>query len=339
MYLGLGSVFIGPGFAAVAAPRNDGSERGSAVLFELTFLGTAASTPSPERGLPALLVTAGGSRFLVDCGEGTQRQMLRAGVGLRRLKHILLTHAHLDHVLGLGGLIATLALLQTKSELTICGSAETIGFVEGYFAALWGKGRAPIAVSLARLEPGPVIEQGDLRVSCFPVRHRGTESLGFHFETAPRRHLRRDRLAALGVPAGPLRARLAAGEPVVLDDGRRIDPEEVLGPSAAGASLVLIGDAGEVEALVEPVRGADALVIEATFLEADAALARERGHLTASDAGRLAAASGVGALYLTHISGRYDPAAIAAEAAQHFAEVRVVGDFDRVTVSAPVAAT
>src|SRR5438270_20736 len=140
-------------------------------MFELTFLGTAASTPSPERGLPALLVGAGGSRFLIDCGEGTQRQMLRAGVGFRRLKHILLTHAHLDHVLGLGGLIATLALLQTQAELTIGGSGETIGFVEGYLASLWGEGRAPISVSLAPLAPDAAFRQGDLSLACFPVRH------------------------------------------------------------------------------------------------------------------------------------------------------------------------
>jgi ribonuclease Z len=307
-------------------------------MFELTFLGTAASTPSPERGLPALLVTAGGARFLIDCGEGTQRQMLRAGVGFRRLRHVLLTHAHLDHVLGLGGLIATLALLQTNAEMTIGGSGETIGFVERYLASLWGEGRAPISVSLAPLSPDAVFEQGELRLSCFPVRHRGTQSLGFRFDTAPRCHLDGDKLVALGVPDGPSRGRLAAGEPVVLDDGRRIEPEQVLGPLAPGASLAVVGDAEEVRTLVEPVRGADALVIEATFLETDATLAHQRGHLTAADAGWLAAEAGVGALYLTHISGRYEPAAIAAEAARHFAAVRVVGDFDRVTVQACAAA-
>src|SRR5436305_14824323 len=136
-------------------------------MFELTFLGTAASTPSPERGLPALLVTAGGSRFLVDCGEGTQRQMLRAGVGFRRLRHILLTHAHLDHVLGIGGLIATLALLKTDAELTIGGSEETIGFVRDYLASLWGQGRAPLPVSLALLSANSEFAQGELRRSCF----------------------------------------------------------------------------------------------------------------------------------------------------------------------------
>jgi ribonuclease Z len=300
----------------------------------LTFLGTAASTPSPERGLPALLVAAGGARFLIDCGEGTQRQILRAGVGFRRLRHVLLTHAHLDHVLGLGGLIATLALLKTNAELTIGGSGETVGFVQGYLASLWGEGRAPISVSLAPLSPRAAFEQGELRLSCFPVRHRGTQSLGFRFDIAPRRHLDGDRLAALGVPEGPLRKRLAAGEAIVLEDGRRVEAEEVFGPAVPGASLAVVGDAEEVESLVEPARGADALVIEATFLEEDAALAHERGHLTAADAGWLAARAGVGALYLTHISGRYDPAAIAVEAAQHFPEVKVVADFDRATVQA-----
>lgn len=307
-------------------------------MFELTFLGTAASTPSPERGLPALLVTAGGARFLIDCGEGTQRQMLRAGVGFRRLRHILLTHAHLDHVLGLGGLIATLALLQTNAELTIGGSAETIGFVEDYLASLWGEGRTPIPVSLAPLSSDALFEQGELRLSCFPVRHRGTQSLGFRFDTAPRRHLDGNKLAFLGVPPGPLRGKLADGEAVVLDDGRRIEPEAVLGPPVPGTSLAIIGDAEEVRTLVDSVRRADALVIEATFLETDAPLAHQRGHLTAADAGWLAAAAGVGALYLTHISGRYDPAAIAAEAARHFPDVRVVADFDRVTVQARTTA-
>jgi ribonuclease Z len=302
-------------------------------MFDLTFLGTAASTPSAERGLPALLVDAGRRRFLIDCGEGTQRQMLRAGTGFRRLGHILLTHAHLDHVLGLGGLIATLGLFDVRNPLTICGSGETMRFVEQYLASLYPLPRAPVPLEFVELQPGPVLSSGEFTVTCFPVRHRGTESLGFRFDTRPRRHVRADRLAALGVPAGPLRARLAAGETVVLPDGRRIEPAMVQGPLVAGVSLAMVGDAEEVESLVAPVRGVDALVIEATFLEADAALAIERGHLTAAQVGRLAAAADVGALYLTHISGRYDPAAVAAEAGRFFANVSVVNDFDRVTVT------
>ncbi len=301
-------------------------------MFDLTFLGTAASAPSTERGLPALLVGAGGERFLIDCGEGTTRQMLRAGTGLRRLGHVLLTHAHLDHVLGLGGLIATLSLLDRRGELAICGSRETVGFVERYLSSLWPPRQAPVPLRFVALMPGPVLAGSGYRVDCFPVQHRGTTSLGYRFETTPRRHLRADRLAALGVPPGPLRALLAAGEAVVLADGRRIDPATVQGPPAAGASLAIVGDAEETGSLVAAVRGVDALVIEATFLEADAALAAERGHLTAGQAGRLAAAAGVGALYLTHLSNRYDPAAVAAEAARFFPNARIMNDFDRVSV-------
>lgn len=304
-------------------------------MFDVTFLGTAASTPSAERGLSALLVTAGGERFLIDCGEGTQRQLLRAGSGFRRLGHVLLTHAHLDHVLGLGGLVATLGLLGLREELAICGSRETLAFVERYLSSLWPGAAAPIPLRLVVLEPGPVFARRDYRVRCFPVRHRGTQSLGYVFETAPRRRLDASRLDALGIPAGPLRARLAAGHPVILPDGREIAPVEVQAEAAAATRLAVIGDTEEVHTLVEFVRGADALVIEATFLDADAALAAARGHLTALQGGRLAREAEIGALFLTHVSGRYDPASIAAEAGRLFANTRVMNDFDRVTVAAP----
>jgi ribonuclease Z len=304
-------------------------------MFDLTFLGTAASVPSPERGLPALLVGAGSERFLVDCGEGTQRQLLRSGIGFRRLNHILLTHAHLDHVLGLAGLLATLGLFDLRAGVAIYGSGETVDFVERYLSGVWPGRRSPVPVRLIAVEPGAVLTGRDYRVGCFPVRHRGTQSLGYVFETIPRRHLRADRLDALGVPQGPLRARLAAGESVVLPDGRAIAPEEVEGGRASTTKLAVVGDAEEVDTLVPFVRGADALVIEATFLQADAELAAARGHLTAAEAARLARDAEVGALYLTHISGRYDPGAIAAEAARLFSDARVMNDFDRAPVAVP----
>ncbi|HTV87605.1 MAG TPA: MBL fold metallo-hydrolase [Stellaceae bacterium] len=303
-------------------------------MFELTFLGTAATMPAGERGLPALLVAAGSERYLIDCGEGTQRQLLRAGAGFRRLGYVLLTHAHLDHVLGLPGLLSTLALLDQRDEVTISGSGRTIALVRRLLASLWGDGQAPLPLRLAALEPGPVLEQRDYRIGCFAVRHGATESLGYRFDTIARRHLRPDLLTAHGVPAGPLRACLAAGEAIELPDGSRITPEMVEGRPAAGASLAVVGDTQEVETLAAAVHGVDALVIEATFLEQDAALATERNHLTAADAGRLAAAAGVGALYLQHISGRYDAAQVAAEAGRFFPHVRVMNDFDRVQVTA-----
>jgi ribonuclease Z len=164
------------------------------------------------------------------------------------------------------------------------------------------------------------------------VRHRGTQSLGWRFETESHRPLLPERLIALGVPAGPERAALARGEVVVLADGRRLEPDMVRGPEVPGTVLVVVGDCGETGSLDAAVAGAAALVIEATFLEADAALARARGHLTAADAALLARRAGVGGLLLTHISGRYDPAAIRAEAAEHFPQVRICADFDRFAI-------
>jgi ribonuclease Z len=172
------------------------------------------------------------------------------------------------------------------------------------------------------------------RLDAFAVAHRGTQSLGYRFREETRHPLLPERLEELGVLEGPERAALAGGRPVVLADGRRIAPEMVRGPAVAGARLAIVGDAEEVATLVEPVRGADALVIEATFLEGDAALARERGHLTAAAAARLARDAGVAELLLTHISGRYRPEEILAEAHRFFPATRVAADFDRVCVRA-----
>ena len=304
-------------------------------MFELVFLGTAAAVPSAERGLPALLITSGPSRFLVDCGEGTQRQMMRAKIGFGGLDRVLLTHAHLDHVLGLAGLLATFALYRVGGTVEIIGSEETLGFVRRYLGGAIGPEREG-AYRLRTIWPGPVLVERGWRLDAFAVAHRGTQSLGYVFTGETRHPLLPERLDALGVPAGPERAALAHGRPVVLADGRRITAEMVHGAPVAGAKLAVVGDTEEVETLIEPVRGADALVIEATFLEADAGLARERGHLTAAEAGRLARDAGVGELLLTHISGRYQPAEIAAEAARFFPRARVVADFERFPVSAGV---
>src|SRR5215475_2108447 len=174
-------------------------------MFDLTFLGTAASVPSAERNHPGLLVRAGGHRVLVDCGEGTQRQLLRSGAGFRRLDRILLTHAHFDHVLGIPGLFSTLRLRRSDELMTIHGGTDTLDVVVRMLAGLWGEGRAPIPLELVPLVTGPVLDAGDFTIGCFPVRHRETDSFGFSFESPARRHVRSDRLEALGVPEGPLR--------------------------------------------------------------------------------------------------------------------------------------
>ncbi len=302
-------------------------------MFELVFLGTAAAVPSAERGLPALLVGHGPDRFLVDCGEGTQRQLLRAGLGFRGLGHVLLTHAHLDHVLGLAGLIATRALWGLSGAIEIIGSAETVEFVRRYLAVTVGAERES-GYLLRAVSPGLVLSLPGLRLDAFAVAHRGTQSLGYRFEEEMRRPLLAERLVALAVPEGAARRELAQGRPVTLADGRLIAPEMVQGPEAAGARLAVVGDVEEVASLTHQVRDADALVIEATFLNRDRTLARSRGHLTATSAAWLAREAEVGELLLTHISGRYRPEEIKEEAAGIFPRTRIVADFDRISVAA-----
>src|SRR5215467_5856102 len=178
-------------------------------MFALSFLGTSASVPSADRNHPGILIEANGDRILVDCGEGTQRQLLRSGAGFRRLDRLLLTHAHFDHVLGIPGLFSTLRLRQSADPMTIHASPGTLDVVVRMLAGLWGEGRAPIPLKLVPLTEGPVLDAGDFTIDCFPVRHRDTESFAFSFNSQARRHLRPDRLEALQVPDGPIRKELA----------------------------------------------------------------------------------------------------------------------------------
>jgi ribonuclease Z len=302
-------------------------------LFEVVFLGTAAGVPAVDRGLPALIVLQGQRRFMVDCGEGTQRQLLRSGLGFRRLDCVLLTHAHLDHLLGIGGLVATLALLRTGDGLAVYGGAPALRAVRSLLTeVVWPDGPPRFEVEGIGIEPGTIIEHDHLHVRAFPVTHRGADSFGFAFEEKPHSRMLPERLAALDVPAGPERRRLLRGETVVLPDGRRIAPDEVLARPEPGTRLIVVGDAADADELLAEVRGADALIIEASFLERDADKAAERGHLTAAQAARLARAADVRALYLTHLSSRYEQAEIEAEARAIFPHATVARDFDRIAV-------
>ncbi len=301
-------------------------------MFELTFLGTSASVPSSERNQPGLLISAGGTRILVDCGEGTQRQLLRSGAGFRRLDRMLLTHGHLDHVLGIPGLLSTLGLQQNSDGIIINGGAGTLEIVTRMLAGIWGVGRAPIPVTFAPVVDEQIAQENGFTITAFPVRHRDTDSYGYSFETIARRHLLRDRLAELAVPDGPIRKELAAGRSVRLPDGRTIDPADVLGPLEGRRKLVIVGDAETTDGLSDFVRGAAILVIEATFLRKDQATASDYGHLTAEQAALLAAKSGVERLILTHISGRYLAEDILAEAREIFPSTHIANDLERFKV-------
>jgi ribonuclease Z len=298
-------------------------------MFELTFLGTAASAPLPKRGLSSAIVAHDEYRFMVDCGEGTQRQLLSSGLGFRRLEHILITHPHLDHMLGLGGILSTLGQWETLSSLSIYAGKSALDKIEDLiFRIVFRGARPPLNIELVPLKPGVILKGEDFDVLAFPVRHRGPDCYGFLFQEHSRRPFLNERATELGVPNGPQRRDLVRGVPITLADGRTIDPESVLGPLRTGAKLVMTGDMGETQSVLPVVRNATALVTESTYVEADVQLAREHGHLTAAQAAKLARDAGVEQLILTHISGRNRERDIEDEARAIFPNTVIARDFD-----------
>jgi ribonuclease Z len=301
-------------------------------MIEIIFLGTSASAPSIHRGLSAQIVLYKNYRFLVDCGEGTQRQILHSGLGFKRLNRILLTHGHLDHILGLGGLISTFARWEAIDHIEVYGGAWTLERVYDLIHGVVFRGaKPPIKVDLVEVRPGTILEDDSFELTAFPVAHRGP-SLGYLFREKARRPFLEEQAEALEVPRGPERRQLVAGEPVTLPDGRVIHPDDVLGPPRQGTSLALVGDVGRVKGLEATVRGADMLVIEATYLRREADMARRFAHLTAAQAAQLAQDANVRRLVLTHVSRRYREAEILEEARAIFPETIVARDFDHFRV-------
>jgi ribonuclease Z len=303
-------------------------------MFEVVFLGTSASAPSIQRGLSANMVLYGKYRFLIDCGEGTQRQILQSGLGFKRLDKILLTHGHLDHILGLGGLASTFSRWETLERMEVYGGQTTLNRVKDLLLRVVLRGeKSALKLKFVPLKPGLIFGDRTFQLSAFPVTHRGPDCYGFLFEEKSRRPFLNRKAESLRVPFGPERRDLVAGQAITLTDGRTIYPEDVLGPEIPGAKLVFVGDAGQTDNLVEVAHNADALIIEATYLEVDAEMAHRFGHLTAAQSARLAQEANVQHLYLTHLSRRYRDQDVLQEAQAIFPNTTVAQDFDRIKVT------
>jgi ribonuclease Z len=272
-------------------------------------------------------------RFLVDCGEGTQRQLLRSGLGFRRLDRVLLTHGHLDHILGLGGIASTFGRWEAVEEIEIWGGRWALDRVERLMEVVFGPHQRPLEIEFYDIEPGVLMEDETFALCAFPVLHRGPGCFGFLFEEKARSPFLPDKADALGVPRGPERGRLVRGEAITLADGTVVHPRDVLGPEQPGARLVFVGDAATTRGLRRIAHKADALVIEATYLHSEADLARQFGHLTARQSAELARDAEVHALVLTHLSRRYAEREVLAEARDTFPNTFIARDFDRFEIS------
>lgn len=302
-------------------------------MFEIIFLGTSAAAPSLYRGLSAQVVQHGEYRFLIDCGEGTQRQILQAGIGFKRLNRILITHGHLDHILGLAGLLATFMRWETIESIEIFGGKAALERISKLLHGVVLRGaKPPVRIELITLTPGPFFDAPDFSVIAFPVYHRSPDNLGYLFEEKSRRPFLVEKAEELNIPLGPERRELVAGRTVTLTDGRVITPDMVLGERNPGTRFAYVGDVGNASALVEYVNGVDTLVIEATYLEEEREMARQFAHLTARQAATLAKQAGVKRLILSHISSRYLHRDILREAKEIFPETVLARDFDIFTI-------
>lgn len=298
-------------------------------MFELVFLGTSASAPSINRNLPAILVKHDEFRFLIDCGEGTQRQILQAGIGFKRLNRILITHGHLDHILGLAGLISTLLRWETIDSLEIYGGKAALNRIhELIYGVVLRGNHSPFDLALIPIEEGVFIEEAGLSVTAIPVQHRGPDNFGYLFQEKGRYPFIPEKAEELGITSGPWRRDLVNGKAVTLPDGRKIQPEQVLGEYKPGTRMVVLGDVAEIDSLITYCDQADVLVTEATYLETEVEMAQQFGHMTARMSAELAVKANVKQLILTHLSRRYRERDILAEAQAIFPNTVIARDFD-----------
>ena len=290
----------------------------------IRLLGTSASRPTVERNVAALAVVREGETLLFDCGEGTQRQMMRYGVSFG-LADIFFTHFHTDHVIGVIGLMRTMALQGRADPLRLWGPRGAARMLKR--AEEFGMDRLSFPVEITELEPGSRLERKDYAIVAFAVDHRGSRSLGYSIVEDDRKgRFNPDRARELGIPEGPLWGDIHRGRSVTLADGRVIEPSALVGAPRPGRKVVISGDTRPCAATVEAARDADLLVHEATFGDEEAARAIETGHSTAREAATVAADAQVRSLVLIHFSARYsrDASDLGREAREIF-EATTVG--------------
>ncbi len=295
-------------------------------MLSLTFLGTSAARPTVERNVSALALQREGETLLFDCGEGTQRQMMRYGVSFA-LSEIFFTHFHADHFLGMIGLVRTLGLQGREEPLRLYGPRGAKQVLNN--ALLLGVEKVPFGVEILEVKPGAVIgERAGFSISAFATDH-GAGSIGYALVEA-QRYGKFDpaKARALEIPEGPLWGKLQRGEAVELADGRTLTAESVVGPRRSGRKVVITGDTAPCASVVDAAAGADLLVHEATFGEEEKDRAKETFHSTAREAAQVAKAAQVRKLVLTHLSARYSISAeeLVKEAKEVFAEVAAAKD-------------
>jgi ribonuclease Z len=268
------------------------------------LLGTSASRPTVERNVSSVAVVREGETLLFDCGEGTQRQMMRYGVSFS-LADIFFTHMHADHVLGVVGLLRTLQLQGRTEAMRLWGPRGAARLLRQGGAG-FGIERVGFPVEVAELEAGVPLPRTGYAIVPFPVDHHATAAHGYAIVEETRLgRFNPDRARELGVPEGPMWGQLHRGRAVTLEDGRVVEATELVGPSRTGRRVVITGDTRPCDATVDAAAGADLLIHEATFSDDEAARAVETGHSTAREAAEVARQAGVRRLVLTHISARY----------------------------------
>ncbi|EYF08446.1 ribonuclease Z [Chondromyces apiculatus] len=269
----------------------------------LTFLGTSAAAPTARRNLSGLFVRREGASMLFDCGEGTQRQMIRYGTGFA-LDAVFFTHFHADHYLGIIGFLRTLSMMGRTEPLRLYGPPPAASFLPQVIHL--GVEELGLAVEVVEISSGTAFAGDGYRVEAFPTDHR-VRSIGYALVEDPRPgHFDVNAARAQGVPQGPLFGKLQRGDAVTLADGRVVHPAQVVGPARAGRRVVISGDTRPCGATIAAAQGADLLVHEATFGDAEQERAEYTKHTTAREAARVAREAGVGRLMLTHLSTRYD---------------------------------